>query len=550
MSIPKEEATVDEEDDFDDEDEDEDDVDEALQLGFAVPLDDLEGEELPMFDDDRDWSAWDGGRIGGRPFWLHPAELPAPKTLACPHCQEPMSFLLQIYCPLDDHTPAFHRMLYLFCCRRGPCARKEGSLLALRCQLPRANPFYVENVDDLDDEEGGDGSSSSGRGGSSITPKRHALCAVCGQSGPLQCNACKQVSYCCKSHQKLDWMAGHKGSCKVLREGGSGGAAAPSSSSLSSSSRHSFACVFPQYDIEVCSAVDMAEEGKNDEGGGGGGGGGAEGSEGSEGAGGGGSGGRAAREAVASAKAAELLKGLKRGSAKEGDAASSSSSSAESAAEQDEISSWTSKDVDEMTSRPGSEGGNSASRDPATRRFLIAVGANATCGDQILRYHRWPDSDGAVVLPSPSGTDEPMQQQKKRRNGGPLWVKSEGTIQEEEDDKGEGEANAADGSGGSSKKRLVPRCDRCGAARRFEFQVMPQLLHYVLKSSSAPSAAAEVPDSRQAAEEARAHLNEDTLDWGTLAVFTCTASCGGSSFRSSDETPAYTPEFVWRQSPI
>lgn len=45
----------------------------------------------------------------------------------------------------------------------------------------------------------------------------------------------------------------------------------------------------------------------------------------------------------------------------------------------------------------------------------------------------------------------------------------------------------------------VPNCDNCGFERTFEFQIMPQLLN---------------------------HLNEDKLDWGVLAVYTCKNDCG------------------------
>lgn len=44
----------------------------------------------------------------------------------------------------------------------------------------------------------------------------------------------------------------------------------------------------------------------------------------------------------------------------------------------------------------------------------------------------------------------------------------------------------------------IPECHLCGQARRFEFQIMPQLLFY---------------------------LKESSMDWGTIAIYTCSASC-------------------------
>ena len=108
---------------------------------------------------------------------------------------------------------------------------------------------------------------------------------------------------------------------------------------------------------------------------------------------------------------------------------------------------------------------------------------------------------------------------------------------------------------------------------------MPQLLHYLgvddesqsgaleaavpqpqasseLSSESECEGKAAASDGAEAAAAARAaealrRLGADVMDWGVLAVYTCTASCsreedasGGANFGS------YTPEFIWRQSPL
>ncbi|XP_076885200.1 uncharacterized protein LOC143534646 [Bidens hawaiensis] len=62
----------------------------------------------------------------------------------------------------------------------------------------------------------------------------------------------------------------------------------------------------------------------------------------------------------------------------------------------------------------------------------------------------------------------------------------------------------------------IPICSSCGSDRAFEFQIMPQLLYYFdVKNES------------------------NSLDWGTIAVYTCEASCDGSL--------AYEEEFAWVQ---
>ncbi|KAK1354675.1 Programmed cell death protein 2 [Heracleum sosnowskyi] len=62
----------------------------------------------------------------------------------------------------------------------------------------------------------------------------------------------------------------------------------------------------------------------------------------------------------------------------------------------------------------------------------------------------------------------------------------------------------------------VPRCCYCGGPRCFEFQIMPQLLHHFGVQN-----------------------DENSLDWSTIVIYTCEASCDGSM--------AYKEEFAWVQ---
>lgn len=78
----------------------------------------------------------------------------------------------------------------------------------------------------------------------------------------------------------------------------------------------------------------------------------------------------------------------------------------------------------------------------------------------------------------------------------------------------------------------VPCCARCGGRRRFEFQIMPQLLNHLDIDASNPEAP----------------------DWGTIAVYSCAMSCGEGAW---DGTAAegfgvdpYVEEWVWVQSPL
>ncbi|KAJ9547637.1 hypothetical protein OSB04_020180 [Centaurea solstitialis] len=69
---------------------------------------------------------------------------------------------------------------------------------------------------------------------------------------------------------------------------------------------------------------------------------------------------------------------------------------------------------------------------------------------------------------------------------------------------------------GQPSKPDIPKCDSCFSDRSFEFQILPQLLYYFDVKNDANS-----------------------LDWATIVVYTCEASCDGSS--------AYEEEFAWVQ---
>ncbi|EFJ44292.1 programmed cell death protein 2, C terminal [Volvox carteri f. nagariensis] len=69
----------------------------------------------------------------------------------------------------------------------------------------------------------------------------------------------------------------------------------------------------------------------------------------------------------------------------------------------------------------------------------------------------------------------------------------------------------------------IPPCCHCGSPRTHEFQVLPQLLHYL-------------------------HLDEEdpaSPDWSTLVAFTCAASCSPAAGAEC----SYLEELVWVQPP-
>ncbi|POM65112.1 Programmed cell death protein 2 [Phytophthora palmivora] len=102
--------------------------------------------------------------------------------------------------------------------------------------------------------------------------------------------------------------------------------------------------------------------------------------------------------------------------------------------------------------------GHTKDQDPQYVRFLTRV---ALAKDQVLRYSRW-------------------------ENEAVLWVHSEGVYTGD-----------------------VPPCERCGGERKFEFQVLPQLLNYLGVDQ----------------QSSLGDITSRSCEWGTLAVYTCAKSC-------------------------
>ncbi|KAG6620795.1 Programmed cell death protein 2 [Phytophthora cinnamomi] len=358
-----------------------------VELGFVcnepVALDALPLHREP------DWTRWDGGQVGGRPSWLCPSAtgVPSSAQLSCAECGAPLSFLLQIYCPLDEQADAFHRSLYVFVCRAAGCSR-QGDGKAFRLQLPRDNAFYAA--------EGG--ATQLKAVGDPVD-----LCALCGQRATLTCSACHVAQYCSKAHQKDHWTAGgHKYTCAQCLETH---ALVEADDAREQVIAKGSKWLFPEQDLEIDHEPDSRE---------------------------------AANEYEAKLMA-EFEKNKEAG---------------EKAAEGEE------DDMDlDVTQRELNEAlGHTKDQDPQYVRFLTRV---ALAKDQVLRYSRW-------------------------ENEAVLWVHSEGM-------------HTGD----------VPPCDRCGGERKFEFQVLPQLLNYLGVDQ----------------QSSLGDISSRSCEWGTLAVYTCAKSC-------------------------
>ena len=100
-----------------------------VQLGFAeVPRKgDLDLENFPS-------------KIGGLPVWLLPLSNNIDESFFICSCGENLSFLLQLYSPLEDKNNCYHRMLYVFFCQK--CWKKKDLVKVIRMNLPEKSTYY------------------------------------------------------------------------------------------------------------------------------------------------------------------------------------------------------------------------------------------------------------------------------------------------------------------------------------------------------------------------------------------------------------------------
>lgn len=93
---------------------------------------------------------------------------------------------------------AFHRAIYVFCCKKSACFERRGAVKCFRTQLPRKNPHYCFDPD-----------TSLVTAELANAPHK---CEVCGCKALHACSQCKAAHYCHRTHQKMHWKA-HKHAC-------------------------------------------------------------------------------------------------------------------------------------------------------------------------------------------------------------------------------------------------------------------------------------------------------------------------------------------------
>ena len=79
-------------------------------------------------------------KIGGLPVWLLPLSNNLDESFFICSCGEYLSFLLQLYSPLEEKNNSFHRMIYVFFCQK--CWKKFDLVKVLRINLPEKSSYY------------------------------------------------------------------------------------------------------------------------------------------------------------------------------------------------------------------------------------------------------------------------------------------------------------------------------------------------------------------------------------------------------------------------
>lgn len=302
-----------------------------------------------------------------------------------------------------------------------------------------------------------------------------SLCVICGLDAPKRCGACKRAQYCSIDHQREDWKVAHKWICSGSKQRQTD----PAISSAEEENRRSKGRL-PQLVLEVDEEPEMTEM---------------------------------------TAAERRLYEQYNMRPKEPGEA--------------DEFDSSVDEAIDEV-------GKDSAGRhDKQLVKFQLAV---ARAQDQVIRFCRggaplWlrGDMQPHQFLPGYAAAQAAANAAAAAAKAAAVrW-----TVELAPQDAGNADGfwqlrlraplHVAPKKPEVEKKLVVdpaagvPNCERCGAKRLFEFQVQPQLLHYL-------------SDSKAGAN----------LDWGVVAIFTCSDSCSLDGSNNLAPT-SYVEEYVWRQ---
>ncbi|CAG0902122.1 unnamed protein product [Cyprideis torosa] len=132
------------------------------------------------------------------------------------------------------------------------------------------------------------------------------------------------------------------------------------------------------------------------------------------------------------------------------------------------------------------------------------------------------DGDEGDVPDSPDDAEtRALEAMAQKDQGGKAWKRFRGFCRENPEAVVRFERDGTPlhiSQGHEDEQKVPPDCETCGAPRRFEFQLLPQLLNKL-----------QLDDQMG-----------DSLDWGTVLVYTCSKNC-------SPDYELYSPEVVFKE---
>jgi len=491
------------------------DAEPVVELGFVSPY-----PEAPA-------KAWHfPSKVGGEPVWLLPERLPTDSLHCAAGCGRQMRFLMQLYCPRPEVPHAYHRSLMLFCCG-GKCLRSQGGWRALRCNLPQDMPWYVEHPDGTWSAHGREALHTDGADGvvgAASTDGAEGAAAQAALEAHFDEHMARAVAQGHLSEAAADAMTDEiaaksdsaarcEAMRRIMREHpdrtyGAGEASVSADALATETSAAATATTAAATAAATAVATAAADAFAT-----------------------------AAMPPVASAAAAvpssplpslpELLISVDL----EGDwRALLTDADAQAEAEAQRL--FTAYEASAAATLGGggleSAGASGSASDGGSARAAERPSGGSREDDEDLAGVDDEEVEESFYAFQRRTSAHPQQALRYNRamHAEPLWA----------------------GTAGRPPPGMPPSCPRCGARRNFEFQLMPQLLceleeHGYVESATSLAASMLGP---RAARAGAPEAPSDGLDWGTVVVYTCSASCATAEGAVAEHC-GYAEEYVWHQ---
>lgn len=433
---------------------------------------------------------WDGGFIGGRPVWVIPDRLPPTHMFQCPRCDGYMPLLVQLFAPVDSPSVPLSSAVSAVSSPPAPPSAAAHIRMLYIFACVRESCVNRGSDSDIDSHLTRHLSQPSvlvlraqHDPPAAIARTPASTCTVCGLPSSSRCSRCSRAGYCSRAHQAWHWSHGHKARCSA------GHAAAYGAADVGEAVAD--ALLFPPH--EMCVDVEPGHAQRR----------------------------LAVHASLTPASRAamdEVVAGVGSTAMPPGHGGDVEARAS--------IGDLTQTKLAEMT-------GRDLQADSAMQYFLRRTSCEPS---QVFRYCRWPRrvdpvpqvrapaepaASAAATASSDAFVDEDEQDVDADAEpvGAPLWTSVKHTPPHD-----------------VHRQPRIPACEHCGAPRAYECQVLPQMIATVT-----PKAA--LSGWSPAGSDAGSSAPRITIDFGTIIVYTCTASC---SPPATAPCP-YLQEFVWVQ---